>query len=210
MTENRIVLFHRRCKRADDAAESVRSDRPTVPTGSRAAPPNGPVQGAGKLRRFACVTGSERQNLRVLQAGWYRGQSLTPERWGGRFLYSIEIFPSTRRRAGCPQPAVPNRWYVVFCGGVRAEGELRHSRKRSRPGACACQKTLLAQRVSSRRRGTERSENASKGRPWPDFCVVHKLFTLPPIDNGKCRWYTAFSTQGKGVLKLRKERGVWT
>ena len=46
-----------------------------------------------------------------------------------------------------------------------------------------------AQRVSSRRRGTERSENASKGRPWPDFCVVHKLFTLPPIDNGKCRWY---------------------
>ena len=75
---------------------------------------------------------------------------------------------------------------------------------------CARRSTLLAQRVSSRRRGTERSEKASKGRPWPDFCVVHKLFTLPPIDNGKCRWYTAFSTQGKGVLKLRKERGVWT
>ena len=90
------------------------------------------------------------------------------------------------------------------------ESELPQSSKRSRPGACACQKTLLAQRVSSRRRGTERRENASKGRPWPDFCVVHKLFTLPPIDNGKCRWYTAFSTRGKGVLKLRKERGVWT
>ena len=90
------------------------------------------------------------------------------------------------------------------------ESELPQSSKRSRPGACACQKTLLAQRVSSRRRGTERSENASKGRPWPDFCVVHKLFTLPPIDNGKCRWYTAFSTQGEGVLKLRKGRGVWT
>ena len=96
----------------------------------------------------------------------------------------------------------------LFFGAT--ESELPQSSKRSRPGACACQKTLLAQRVSSRRRGTERSENASKGRPWPDFCVVHKLFTLPPIDNGKCRWYTAFSTQGKGVLKLRKERGVWT
>ena len=88
----------------------------------------------------------------------------------------------------------------LFFGAT--ESELPQSSKRSRPGACACQKTLLAQRVSSRRRGTERSENASKGRPWPDFCVVHKLFTLPPIDNGKCRWYTAFSTQGKGVLKL--------
>ena len=38
---------------------------------------------------------------------------------------------------------------------------------------------------------------------------VHKLFTLGTIDNGKPRWYTAFSTRGKGVLKLRKERDVW-
>ena len=59
-------------------------------------------------------------------------------------------------------------------------------------------------------RALRRNETPAKGGPWLDFCVVHKLFTLPPIDNGKCRWYTAFSTQGKGVLKLRKERGVWT
>ena len=59
-------------------------------------------------------------------------------------------------------------------------------------------------------RALRQSETPAKGGLWPDFCVVHKLFTLRPIDNGKCRWYTAFSTQGKGVLKLRKERGVWT
>ena len=60
------------------------------------------------------------------------------------------------------------------------------------------------------RRVLQRSKTPSKGRPRPAFCVVHKLFTLAPIDNGRVRWYTAFSTRGEGVLKLRKEHGVWT
>ena len=45
------------------------------------------------------------------------------------------------------------------------EGELPQSGKRSRPGACACQKTLLTERVSQtpyRRQGTKRSANLLK------------------------------------------------
>ena len=91
--------------------------------------------------------------------------------------FYIESTSRRKRRRLCAAHGA-NKFWSFF---LTTEGELPQSGKRGRPGACASEKTLYAERVSSLWRGTKRSAAPFKKKASP-FGLAFFLSSLHHLD----------------------------